>query len=125
MGNVLVTEVTESRKDRVRCRLSESALAVCLDEVCKLFDPVEVLKLAVAARDLLKELKQTACADTARCALSAGLVDRELQEELCDIDHACVFIHDDESAGTHHRAYGYQVVIVHRCVYESCRNASA
>ena len=47
------------------------------------------------------------------------------KEELCDIDHAGRFIHNDEAAGAHHGADGDEAVIIDRCIDEGRRDAAA
>ena len=63
--------------------------------------------------------------DTAGRALTAGLVDGELEEELREIDHAGVLVHDDKSAGAHHGADGDQVIVVDRSIDEGSGDTSA
>ena len=40
------------------------------------------------------------------CALTAGLVNSKLKEELSHINHTVVFVHNDKTTTTHHGADG-------------------
>ena len=125
MCNVLVAEEAECREDRVRCSLTEAAEGVCLDVLAELLEAVEVFQFAVAAGDLVKDLIETLGTDPARCALTAGFVHGELQEELCDIDHAVILIENDETAGTDHAADLCEAVVIDADVIVLSRDASA
>ena len=96
--NILVAEETEGRKNGVRSSLSETAERVGLDVSAKLIQLVDVLHRALTAGDPVKDLKKSLHTDTAGSALSAGLVNRELKEELRNIDHTGVLVHDDKTA---------------------------
>ena len=62
-------------------------------------------------------------ADPTGRTFSAGLVDREFQEELCDIDHTVVLVHDDQSARTHHRTDRDQRIVIHRRIDQRSRDS--
>ena len=125
MRDIFIAEVAKRGKNRVRCSLSEAAERRGLDVMCKLFEAVEVRKLALAGDDAVEDLKHALGTDTAGRALAAGLIDGEVEEEARDIDHAVVLVHDDQTAGAHHRADGDQVVIVDRRVDQACGDAAA
>ena len=63
--------------------------------------------------------------DTARCALTAGFVHGEFEEELGKVHHTGVFVHDDQTAGAHHGACLDEVVVVDRGIDEGSRETSA
>ena len=65
---------------------------------------VDVLQGALALGDFIEDLQHPACAHPAGGTLAAGLVYGELEEELCDIHHAVVFVQNDHAAGAHHGA---------------------
>src|SRR5699024_6534017 len=56
---------------------------------------------------------------------AAGLFHGEFQEELGDVHHTVILIHNDQTAGTHHGTDGKQVVIVNGDVEMLSRNTSA
>lgn len=80
--NVLITVILECGKNRVRRCLAETAEGVFLNVVAELFELIDVFECALAACNLVEDLKQALRADTARGALAAGFIDRELKEEL-------------------------------------------
>ena len=82
VGDVFVAEITQSGKNGVRSRLSETAEAVCLYVVAKFFHLVEVLESGFTVGDFFEVFQQTTVTDTARRAFSAAFVNREFQEEL-------------------------------------------
>ena len=122
---VLVAEILERRQDRVRRRLTERAHCVRLDVVAELFHLIEILERAVAGRDLVEHFEKASRTDTARRALAAALVDREVEEEARDVDHAGRVVHDDHTAGAHHSADLDQVVIIDRQIEILRRDAAA
>ena len=86
---------------------------------------LEILHGCFAAGDLFHDLQKTSGSDTAWCTLSAGLIDRELQEEFCNVDHTVVFVHNDQTAGTHHGADCDQVIVIDRNIIVVDGNTSA
>ena len=102
MCDVLVAEVTEGRKHGVGRGLSEAAQGVGFDEVAQLFHLVEHFHGALTLGDLVEHFEQTLGADTAGSTFTAAFVNGKLKEELGDVDHAVVLVHNDEAAGAHH-----------------------
>ena len=125
MSDILVTEEFESRKNGVGSSLAEAAERILLDVVSQLLKSVDILEGTLAVGDLLKQLHHALGADTAGGALTAGFVDGEVQEELRDIDHAVVLVHDDEAARTHHAADGGEVIVIYLSVYKACGDTAA
>lgn len=97
MGDILIAEELQSRENRVRRGLTESAERVCLYVIAELFHSVDILKSALTLGYLIKHLIKALDTHTAGSALSAGFVDREFKEELRHIDHTGVLIHNDEA----------------------------
>ena len=95
---ILLTEVAESRENRVRSSLTKTAERGGSDGVCKLLELFNVTCLALTVSDLGKDLKHSLGTLTARSTLTAGLVNGELKEELSDVNHTVVFVHNDKSA---------------------------
>ena len=125
MGDVLIAEETDGGQDRVRSRLTKAAECVLLDVIGELFELVDVFQGAFAFGDAVEDLEHSSGTDTAGRTFTAGLVDGELQEELRDVDHAVVFVHDDESAGTHDGSDLGEVLIVHLDVDVRCGDTAA
>ena len=115
--DVLIPEILHRGEHGVRRGLAESAHCVLLDVMAEILHLVEVFERAVALDDLGEHLIQTAGADPARRALSAALVDREVEEEAGDVDHAVVLVHNYKSAGAHHGADSDEAVVVDRSIY--------
>ena len=98
VSDILVAEELESCKNGVGSSLSKTAKGVSLDVVAKLLESVYILESALAVGDLVKELKKTLGTNTAGSALTAGLVNGELKEELSHINHTGVLVHNDKTA---------------------------
>lgn len=124
MRYILIAEELEGRKDGVGSRLTESAKGVFFDVMGELFELVQILERRLAGDDLSVSPAFFSCR-YGRGALSAGLVNREVEEELGYIDHAVAVVHDDKSARTHHAADGGEVVVVYLGVHEARGDASA
>ena len=112
-------------KHRVGGGLSQRAQAVGLDVVAQLLHFLQQLRAAVAHGNLLQHLQQAAGADPAGGAFAAAFIHGKFQEELGDIHHAGVLVHDDQTAGAHHRTDGDQVVVVDGGIDERSRDAAA
>src|SRR5208283_365961 len=76
-------------------------------------------------RDPGQDLEQGLAALAACAALAARLVVGELDEELGDIHHAGVFIHNNHSARTHHRAHFLQALVIDGKIDELAGDATA
>ena len=93
--------------------------------MAQLLQLVDILQRAVALGDFVELLEQPLGAHPAGGAFAAGLINREFQEELGDVHHAGVLVHDDQAAGTHHGADGDEVVIVDGGVDQARGDAAA
>jgi len=125
VSDIFIAEESESGENRVRSSLTERAERCRLDVVCKFFELVEVFHFAVTVSDLVEDFKKSYSTDTAGRALTAGFVNGEFEEELSDVNHTCIFVHDDETAGTHHGTSLNEGVEVDRSIDEFCRETSA
>ena len=110
--HVLVPEVVEGGEDRVGRGLAEAAEGAVLDDGGQVAQGVEVVHGAGAVGDLLKQLAEALVADTAGGALAAALFAGELEVELGDGGHAAGLVHDDHTAGTHHRAGSHEALVI-------------
>ena len=125
MRYVLLAEELEGCENGVGRRLTQTAKGVLFYVVGELLELVEVIESRLAGDYLLEYLLHSSRADTAGGALSAGLVNREVEEEFSYIDHAVAVVHDYKSARAHHAAYGGKVVVVYFGVHEACGDAAA
>ena len=98
VSDILIAEELKSCKNGVRSSLTETAKRVSLDVVAKLLKLVNVLESSLTVGDLLKNLEKSSCTNTAGCALTAGLVNGELKEELSHVNHTGVLVHNDKTA---------------------------
>ena len=80
---------------------------------------------AAASGNGFEYFKHPPRAFTAGNAFAAAFSLYEVHEELGYVHHTGVLVHDDESAGPHHRSSSDQRVIVDRCVEKLFRYASA
>ena len=65
---------------------------------------IQIFHRSLTFCDLFKDLEHTSRTDPARRTFAARLIHCKLQEELRDIHHTGVLVHDDQSAGSHHGA---------------------
>ena len=98
VSDVFLAEELKGCKNRVGSSLTKSAKGVSLNVVAKLLKSVDILKSSVTVGYLVKKLKKTLCTYAAGCALTAGLVNGELKEELSHINHTGVLVHNDKTA---------------------------
>ena len=122
---VLVTEEMKGGQYRVGSGLAQTTQGVGLYVVAEFFQLIKVLHLGSALGNLLQDFQHTLCPDTACGTLAAGFLNRELQEELGNIHHTVILVHDNQTAGTHHGTDGEQVVIVNGDIKVLCRDTSA
>ncbi len=122
---VLVAEVGQGAEHRVRCRLSETAQAGVSDHCAQVLEISQILFGAPAVGDPLEQVVHLHRTRPARGALAAALIHGELHEELGDVGHADLVVHDDETAGAHDRSELTQALVVDGCVEELGRDAAA
>ena len=125
MLDIFFFKVLQGGEHGVRSRLSKAAERGDLNHLGKALEFFDIAHLALALCNAGKDLVHAGCAFTTRCAFTAGLFADEVHEELGDVDHAAVFIHDDKTAGTDDCADFLQRVKVHREVEMLFRQASA
>ena len=99
---IFIAEVFQRRKNRVWSCLSETAHGAVLDLAGQFFQEFDVAIFSLAFCDSFQDLQHSLGPDTTVVALTAGFVSRKVQEVSCHIYHASIFIHDDQTAGTHH-----------------------
>ncbi len=122
---ILITEETESGKNRVGSSLTETAEGVGLNEGAELFELLDIIDLALTLGDSVEDLVHSSGTDTAGSTLTAGLIDGEVEEELSDINHTVVLVHDDKTAGADHSADRCERIVIKGNVDIFSRYASA
>ena len=122
---VFVHEVLESGLHRVCSRLAEAAQRCLAHRVGDRLELLNVVFDTAAFGNLVEVVKKLPATDTARRALTAGLIDREVEVELGDVDDAVRFVHDDKTTRTHDRANLCERLEVDRGVEELRRNDAA
>ena len=101
--HVFIHEVLERGLDRVRGRLAETAERSLAHRVGDVLHLDDVVLSAATFGDLVEIVEELASADAAGSALTAALIDREVEVELGDVNHAVRLVHDDQAAGPHDR----------------------
>lgn len=122
---VLLREIPKAGKDRVRRCLAKGTERADPHSMRDLLYLLDILRLALALRDLLKDIAEALAADTAWGALSAGLINGEVEIELGDVDDTVILVHDDHSARAHHRADLLESSEVDRGIEVLLRNDTA
>ena len=89
VGFVLVPEVAQRRKDRVRRGLSESAESSCLDRFGKFLELFYVAVLSFALCNGGEHFEHALRSFTAGGAFAAGFRLCEVEEELGYVHHRC------------------------------------
>ena len=125
VGHVFVHEVLQGRLDGVGRRLAEAAERSLAHRVGDRLELLDVVFDTATVGDLVEIVQKLASADAAGRALAAALIDREVEIELGDVDHAVGLVHDDQAAGTHDRADLGEVLVVDRSIEELGRNDAA
>ena len=109
-------EMLEYREDGAWSRLAQGAERTFLDGAGEGFEGVERFHRGLAFDDEVEQVEHLLGAFAAKHAFAARFVLRELHEEPGDLDHAGLFVHHDETAGTDHGPHLAQVVKIHRQV---------
>ena len=122
---VLLAEIAERRKHRVRGRLPESAEASPLHHSAQVFERLQVARPALARDDAIQNVQHAPRADPAIRALAARLVLRERKEISRDVHHAVGFVQHDEAARAHHGADAGQGLVIDGRVGERRGDASS
>ena len=125
VGHVFVHEVSQGRLNGVGRRLTETAERSLAHRVGDRLELLDVVFNTATVGNLIEVVEKLTTADTAGRALTAALIDREVEVELGDIDHAVGLVHNDQAAGTHDRADLGEVLVVDRSVEELGRNNTA
>src|SRR6187200_3082733 len=97
MRLVLVAELVDVSQHRDRVGVAERAGALAHDPVADGEEQVEVGLRCTPVLDLLEDLRHPPRADTARCALPAGLVLVELRHADAELHHAAAVVDDDDA----------------------------
>ena len=113
---VFGAEMLQRAHHRVRRALSQTAQRRGVNLLAQQFQPFDVAVLAFAVADALQDFQHALGAHAAGRALAAGLVLGEFHEEAGDVHHAGLVVHDDQTAGTHHRARRRQRFVIDRAV---------
>ena len=98
VSNVLIFEVAQSGEDGIGSSLTETAEGVGLDEHAELFELLDIINFTLTLGDSVEDLVHSSGTDTAGSTLTAGLINSEVEEELSDINHTVVLVHNDKTA---------------------------
>jgi len=125
VSDIFVTEEFQCGKYGVGGCLTESAERSGFDVIAEFFELVDVFECTVAVCDLFECFEKTNGTYTAGNAFTAGFVNGKFKEEFRNVDHTVVFVHDDQTAGTHHGADLGQVIIVDGGIDEGSGDTTA
>jgi hypothetical protein len=125
MRLVFVSKILHCRKDRIGGRTPQATDAPRGDHFSQFTKLVEVPALSLAGADPIHDLEHPFCADTAECALAAGLILSEPEKVAGDIDHAVGLIEHNKAATPHDGAHAGEGLVVDRRVGELGRHTSA
>ena len=109
----LITEMLGKAADREDGGIGEGADGAACHLVADRIQQIQVFHTAFAFNDAVDDAVEPACTFSARRTLAARLVVVEVAQALKGFDHAHVFVHHDNRAGTQHRACFGNRVIVH------------
>lgn len=115
---MMICHVTLCSRAAIEGGLPETLAYYMSDSYIRYLDGQTDTALLIATRESLHE---EIMEDIERY----GFVYRKLKEKLRNVHHTGVFIHNDQSAGSHHGTNGDQIIIVDRYVKMLCRDTSA
>jgi len=101
MGDVFIAKVSEGREQGIGCALAQAAEGCVANALPEFFQVINVGKLSFSFTDAGHNFEHTFGARATGSALAAGFFLNEFEEESGDIDHATVFVHDDQPPGAH------------------------
>ena len=125
VSDVFVTEEVESGEDGVGSSLTECAERSGFDVFAELLELGDIFERAVTVGDLFEGFEKAHGTDTAGYALTAGFVNGEFKEEFRNVNHAVVFVHNNQTAGAHHGADCGEVIVVDGSVDERSGDTTA
>src|SRR5690606_740654 len=99
---ILFAEEAQRADNRRWGALAQPAQRSGADVLAQRFQALDVARLALAFANAGENFQDAARADAAGDALTAALVLGEIHEEAGDVDHAGVFVHHHQTAGSHH-----------------------
>src|SRR5712691_8555863 len=100
----LVAEMGNEAFNRQRGGVAQSANGASRDVVRDIEQQIQILLLSLAVLDAVHHPVQPAGAFAARRALAAGFLEVKIGKPKQRFHHARRFIHNDDCAGTQHRA---------------------
>ena len=109
----LITEMLGKAADGEDGGIGKGADSAACHLVADGIQQIQVFHAAFAFHDAVDDAVKPARTFSARRTLAARLVVVEVASDAQGFDHAHVFVHDDNRAGTQHRARFGNRVIVH------------
>ena len=125
VSDIFIAEETECGKNGVGRGLTERAERSRFDVFAEFFELSDVFHRAIAVCDLFESFEKSHRTNAAGYALTAGFVNGEFKEELRNVNHAVVFVHNDQTAGAHHGADCGEVIVVDGSVDEGSGDTAA
>ena len=113
---VFIAEIFDRGQDRIGRCLAETAHGGVFDRIAELQQQFDVAFLAFPGSDPVQHFQHPFGTYTAGRTLAAGLFLNEVHIEPGRIDHAGVFVHDDQTAGSDNGAKLSQMFVIHRYV---------
>ena len=125
MRFVFISEIFQGTQNRVRRGLSQAAKSCFLDILGKAFQQLDIALASLAFRNTGKDFQHTLRAFAAGSAFAAGFRLRKVQEELSNVNHAGVLIHNNQTAAAHHSTGSNQGIVINRQIEHAFRQAAA
>ena len=104
VGLKLLAKVAQGTHDRPRRELAEGAERIAGHLLGDMLDLVKVLHAPLALGDAREQLEHTFAAHSAGDTLATRLCCGKSQEELGQLYHTGILVHDDHTTGAHHGA---------------------
>ncbi|OQB55897.1 MAG: hypothetical protein BWX99_01033 [Deltaproteobacteria bacterium ADurb.Bin151] len=98
---VFLAEIADGAQNRIGSCLPQAAQGRIFDNGGHFLEQFDVARLAFSVGNVGQNVQHAFGAFAAGGALAAGFILAEVHEEPGHVDRALVFVHDDQSAGTH------------------------
>ena len=125
MRFVFIVKIAEGGEHRIGRRLAKPAERTELDRVSDFVKQGNVLGGSVPACDITQYLQHLVRAESTWHAFAARFFLCEFNKISGDLHHACVFVHNNQAAGTHDSAGFGKLLVVDGYIQELRGNAAA
>ena len=125
MRLVFISEIFQGAQNRVGSGLSQAAKSCFLDILGKVFQQLDIALASLSFRNTGKDFQHTLRAFAAGSTFTAGFRLRKVQEELGNVNHAGILVHNNKATTAHHSTGSNQGIIIDRQIQHAFRQTAA